>query len=156
MSQKEKEKKNQGNLFPTGIYELCLLGVLLLAAIFCSILGGCSVEETSRTKISDLEYAIVEEAEIPDELREIIEEKKAADFKTTYEANDELYIVRGYGEQETGGYSIRIKECYLTANAILFDTELVGPRKGEEVSVSPSYPYIVIRTKNCGKSTIFQ
>lgn len=130
---------------------------LLVMLIVCGIIfGGCTVEETSRTKISDITYTIVEDADIPEELAVMIEEKKAADFKLTYEMKDELYIIRGYGEQETGGYSICVKDCYLTSNAILFDTELVGPRKGETTSMEPSYPYIVIKMENYGKSTIFE
>jgi len=130
--------------------------MLLFAALLGSVLSGCSVEETNRTKVADLEYSITEDTEIPEELMTMIEEKKAADFKMTYEMGEDLYIVRGYGEQATGGYSIRIKDCYLTSNAILFDTELVGPRKGENASASPSYPYIVIKTENRDQSTIFE
>lgn len=124
--------------------------------LFGSVLGGCSVEETNRTKVADIEYVIVEDAGIPEELMTMIEEKKAADFKMTYELGEDLYIVRGYGEQATGGYSIRITDCYLASNAILFDTELVGPRKGENVAASPSYPYIVVKTENYDQSTIFE
>lgn len=156
MSRSGKEKKDWRDFFPTGIYELCLLGVLLIAAVACSVLNGCSIEDTNRTKVSDLEYTIIEDSAIPEELLSMIEEKKAADFKMTYEMDNEMYIIRGYGQQETGGYSIRIKECYLTSNAILFDTELVGPRKGESISASPSYPYIVIKTEKQEKSTIFE
>lgn len=156
MSRNDKEKKRLEDLFPTGVYELCLLGILLFATFLGSMLSGCSVEETNRTKVADIEYAIIEDSEIPEELLSVIEEKKAADFKLTYDMGEDLYIVRGYGEQATGGYSIRIKDCYLTSNAILFDTELVGPRKGENASASPSYPYIVIKTKNCDRSTIFE
>ena len=129
---------------------------LLVFVLCASIFGGCSVRDTNGTKVADLDYVIVEESEVPEELLTMIEEKKAADFKLTYENGDDLYIVRGYGEQATGGYSIRIKDCYLTANAILFDTELVGPRKGENTSASPSYPYIVIRTEKRDESTIFE
>lgn len=136
--------------------EKCGLIILVFVAVCGSVLCGCTVEKTSRTKVADLTYTIVEDADIPEELMAKIEEKKASDFKITHEMNGELYIVRGYGEQETGGYSIRIKECYLTSNAIMFDTELVGPRKGESTSVSPSYPYIVIKTESCDKSTIFE
>ena len=128
------------------------MAVMLLGSVF----GGCSVEETNRTKVADIEYVIVEDAGIPEELMTMIEEKKAADFKMTYELGEDLYIVRGYGEQATGGYSIRITDCYLASNAILFDTELVGPRKGENVTASPSYPYIVVKTENRDQSTIFE
>lgn len=130
--------------------------MLILAVVVSAFLGGCSIRETGGTKVSDLEFTIVEEAGIPEELTTMIEEKKAADFKMTYEADGELYIVRGYGEQATGGYSIRVKDCYLTSNAVLFDTELIGPRKGETTSQSPSYPYIVISIPYREESVIFE
>lgn len=139
-----------------GYKKMHWLEILVVFAVCGGVLCGCTVEKTSRTKVADLTYTIVEEADIPEELLAKIEEKKTADFKMTHEMNGELYIIRGYGEQETGGYSIRIKECYLTSNAIMFDTELVGPRKGESTSVSPSFPYIVIKTESCDKSTIFE
>lgn len=132
------------------------MSLLLLFVLCAGIVNGCSVRDTNGTKVADLDYVIVEESEVPEELMTMIEEKKAADFKLTYENGDGLYIVRGYGEQATGGYSIRIKDCYLTSNAILFDTELVGPRKGENTSASPSYPYIVIRTEKRDENTIFE
>ena len=127
---------------------------ILMMVLGC-LLCGCSIEETNGTKISDLTYTIVEEKDLPEELRTQIEEKKAADFKMTYELDDDLYIVHGYGEQATGGYSICIKELYLTSNAIVFDTELVGPRKGEAASQSPSFPYIVVRTDYREENVVF-
>ena len=77
--------------------------VLFATLFFATLLfAGCSVEQTNRTKISDLDYTIAVEADIPEELQNDIEEKKAADFKMTYKDSEFLYIVRGYGEQETG------------------------------------------------------
>lgn len=131
-----------------------MIGVLMV--IFGCVLCGCSIEETNGTKISDLEYTIVEEKKFPEELKAQIEEKKAANFKMTYETEDELYIVSGYGEQATGGYSIAVRELYLTDNAIIFDTDLIGPRKGENAGQSPSYPYIVVKTKPQEKNVIFR
>lgn len=128
---------------------------ILLVGMGC-LLCACSVEETNGTKIRDLTYTIVEEKQLPEELKDQIEEKKAADFKMTYELEDDLYLVHGYGEQDTGGYSICIKDLYLTSNAILFDTELVGPRKGETISKSPSYPYIVVKIENREEHVIFE
>lgn len=126
---------------------------LLAMLVVCN---GCGIEKTDAGKISDLEYELAEEDHLPQELKTKIEEKKAADFKLTYESDDYLYIVRGYGEQETGGYSIQILECYLTPNAIVFQTNLIGPPKDETKNAAPSYPYIVIRTKNQDKNVIFQ
>ena len=86
----------------------------------------------------------------------IEKQKKEADFKLTYEDDGQLYIVRGYGEQETGGYSIAVKEVYLTKNAICFHTMLIGPGEAEEKTKAPSYPYIVVQVKSQDKNVIFE
>ena len=121
-----------------------------------NLLTGCAIEKTNRTKVRDLDYHVVTEEEIPEELKTQIEEKKAADFKMTYETPEHLYIVRGYGEQETGGYSIQVAELYLSSNAVFFKSTLIGPRKGENVAKSPSYPYIVIQTEKIDKNVVFE
>ena len=73
----------------------------------------------------------------------------------TYETPEHLYIVRGYGEQETGGYCIQVKELYLSSNAVFFSSELIGPRHAENVPKSPSYPYIVVETEKVDKNVVF-
>lgn len=132
---------------------LCVAVTLLGTALF---LTGCAIEKTNRTKVRDLEYHVVAEEEMPEELKTQIEEKKAADFKMTYETPEHLYIVRGYGEQETGGYSIQVAELYLSSNAVFFKSSLIGPRKGENAAKSPSYPYIVIQTEKIDKNVVFE
>ena len=131
---------------------LCVAVTLLGTVLFFT---GCAIEKTNRTKVRDMEYHVVTEEEIPEELKTQIEEKKAADFKMTYETPEHLYIVRGYGEQATGGYSIQVVELYLSSNAVFFKSSLIGPRKGENVAKSPSYPYIVIQTEKIDKNVVF-
>lgn len=126
---------------------------IVLFAVLC--LAGCEVTTSGGTKVSDIDYTVVEEEKIPKELLEMIEEKKAMDFKFTYEAGDDFYIVRGYGQQETGGYSIAVNEIYLTVNAIYFKTTLIGPGEAAEIPKAPSYPYIVVRTAAQSKNVIF-
>lgn len=130
--------------------------MVLVIIMGTNLLAGCSVEKTNRTKVRDLDYHVAAEEEIPEELNQQIEKKKTADFKLTYETPEYLYIVRGYGEQETGGYSIQVKELYLTSNAVFFSTELIGPRKGENTAKSPSFPYIVVRTEKTEKNIVFE
>ena len=55
-------------------------GLILLLA---GVLSGCTIEETNRTKLRDLDYTILAQEEIPAELLEQIEEKKTADFKVS-------------------------------------------------------------------------
>ena len=132
------------------LYMAALLMITVLVTLF-----GCGIEKTYGNRLQDLEYEIIED-EIPKELAEKIEEKKSADFKLTYENDKYLYIVRGYGEQETGGYSIQILDLYLTQNAVVLHTNLKGPSKDEVKNAAPSYPYIVIRIEHTDKNVIFQ
>ena len=132
------------------------VSMLVMMILAMGITCGCSIEQSNQTKVSDLEYEIIAEEDIPEELLSDIEERKTADFKLTYETDEYLYIVRGYGEQETGGYSIRLKELYLTTNSVFFYTELIGPRKGETITKSPSFPYIVVRTGIQEKNVVFE
>lgn len=38
--------------------------------------AGCSIETTNGAKVADLDYEIVEEAQIPEEVKAVIEEKR--------------------------------------------------------------------------------
>ena len=138
----------------TGCRLLLYMAALLMITVLVTLFG-CGIEKTDGNRLQDLEYEIIED-EIPKELAEKIEEKKSADFKLTYENDKYLYIVRGYGEQETGGYSIQILDLYLTQNAVVLHTNLKGPSKDEVKNAAPSYPYIVIRIEHTDINVIFQ
>ena len=129
--------------------------VVLIGSILI-FLSGCSVQKNETEKLKDLDYTIVEEKEVPEELQGILEEKKTESFKLTYEAEGSLYLCIGYGKQATGGYSISVAELYLSENAIYFDTNLIGPDPSETVSETVSYPYLVIRTEYLDKPVVFQ
>ncbi len=132
------------------------LACLLLWAFLVRVLTGCSVEKENQDKVRDLEFTVVGEADLPEELKNLVMEKKAAPFKLTYSNDQGLYIVVGYGEQATGGYSISVNELYLTENSIVIDTELKGPEKGEDVGAEKSYPYIAAKTEYLENPVIFQ
>lgn len=134
-----------------------LLVVALLAwAFVVRFLTACSVEKDDLEKVRDLEFTVAGETDLPEELKSVIGEKKTVPFKLTYTDDRNLYIVVGYGEQETGGFSISVKELYLTENAIVADTELLGPQTAEQVGTEKSYPYIVIKTEYLEQPVIFQ
>ena len=82
--------------------KVVLTAALFLWAFMARFLTGCSVEKEDQDKVRDLEFAVVSEAELPEELAKLVAEKKAAPFKLTYSNDQGLYIVVGYGEQATG------------------------------------------------------
>lgn len=130
--------------------------VFILATVLLGcLLSGCSIVDTSGENENQLEYTIVGEKELPEELLTMINEKKTAEFKMTYADKENLYIVRGYGEQPTGGYSIQVNGVTLSDNGIHVDTNLIGPETEEEKGTEPSYPFIVLKTAYMDKTVMY-
>ncbi|MCC8168592.1 MAG: protease complex subunit PrcB family protein [Clostridiales bacterium] len=127
----------------------------LLAVCVVVMVSGCGFKQLSSEKVSDLEYTVADPDEVPEELAAEIEQQINSAFTLTYMDGDYLYLARGYGEQETGGYSISVKELYLTEDSVYFETELFGPRKGEAVGQSASYPYIVVKMERREEAVVF-
>ena len=130
---------------------MIVMGIVLAGAYA----AACSGEKQAE-KVRDLEFTVIGPDETPQELAQIIEEKKNDSFRLTYTSGNDLYIAAGYGKQETGGYSITVPELYLTDNSIVAKTELKGPERGEMTGEEPSYPYIVLRTEFLEEPVVFQ
>jgi hypothetical protein len=131
--------------------------ILLLTIVIAAIgLTGCKAENTDIKKLKDLEFTVVEDADLPGELKEIIDEKKEEPFKLTYSNKDDLYIAVGYGKQNSGGYSIAVDELYLTSNAIYIDTNLIGPSKDDVVVQGVTYPYVVVKLEFREEKVVFE
>lgn len=131
----------------------------IIMLVLCTwIMTGCAEKKDPLEKIKDLEFTVIAEENIPEELLQVINEKKAEVFKITYQDSGFLYVCTGYGEQETGGYSISVNSLYETENAVYFDTTLIGPTPGETDGKknSPSYPYVVVKTEMIEKPVVFE
>ena len=129
-----------------------IVALLLLTCIF---LSGCAIGTGDDTRLRDLEFTVISEERLPEELKGLIDERKATEFKLTYSDNEYLYICVGYGEQSTGGYSIAVNDLYLTEDAICVNTCLLGPGPEDRTGASPSFPYIVIKTAYLDKPVLF-
>lgn len=101
---------------------------------------------------ADVEFTVVPAEEVPQELSEILEKNKAREIRMTYQDGEELYLIRGYGEQKTGGYSISVVECSEDEENLYFLTQLIGPEDPEGLSEDPSYPYLVAKTARTDKN----
>lgn len=129
--------------------------ILLALTLFAS-LSACTAQKLATDKVRDIEFTVVEEKNIPEELKAMIAEKKHTPLKLTYAEQGELFIAQGYGTQPTSGYSIEVKECFETKNAIYVHTNLIGPTKEEKIVESETYPYIVIKMEFIDKNVVFQ
>lgn len=125
--------------------------ILLLLGMLC----GCGKNEEAPEKVRDLELTVVAKENLPEELLQIVESKKSVPFKFTFNDGEYLYICVGYGEQESGGYSITVEDLYLTQNAIYAKTCLIGPGPDVPDDGVYSYPYIVLKTEYLDYSVVF-
>ena len=126
--------------------------------IMCGILGmcGCTMLSEERVKLEDLDFTVLSEEVIPKELKTLVDEKKAEEFKLTYNDDDYLYIVIGYGQQNGGGYSIAVNELYLAEESIYVNTTLLGPESKETGVKVPTCPYIILKTEFIDKPVVFE
>lgn len=133
---------------------------VLMSAILIVLgiqLQGCRLKILpEEPKHEEVAFVIVSEECVPKELAELIEQRKEEDIKLTYVDEKDRYIIIGYGKQDTGGYSIYIKDLYKTSNALYVDTCLLGPKKTENIKNVPSYPVMVIKISEMGLPVVFQ
>ena len=130
-------------------------GILLFLAL-CCFLGGCSIERVRAGDGVKPEYTVMKEEDYPEKVKELISENREKEFQMTYQDQGYLYLLKGYGKQETGGYSIQIEDLSLLENAIHLKTVLMGPENREELTDEPSYPCLVVKMKYREEPVIFE
>ncbi|MDC7289096.1 protease complex subunit PrcB family protein [Blautia schinkii] len=131
------------------------VSLLCLAAVLMTILSGCRIVHMEEKEKTPLDYTVVKQEDIPKEVAALIENKKAKEFQMTYQSENFLYLIKGYGQQMSGGYSIQVEELALSDSAVFFKTKLLGPSDSNQGG-EPSYPYIVIKMQYREEPVQFQ
>ena len=122
--------------------------MLICMLIFSFILPLCSCGSAKLPpKAGDIDYTVVTGSSIPEDLQALIDDRKKENFELTFSEHSYLYIVKGYGKQKSGGYSIKVNQFYKAEDSLVLDTDLLGPKPEDEVSKKASYPYIVLKTQ---------
>ena len=132
-----------------------LLFILSLMMIIITT-AGCKMVKVENVRVEELDYTVVTDRDIPEILKNLIQEQKTEPFELTYEFEGYLYVAKGYGKQESGGYSIRVNDLYLGKNAIYVEMDLVGPETMEEMAAGASYPYIVLKLEGRTEPVLFE
>jgi hypothetical protein len=124
---------------------------MMLVALLCA----CGKGDQSEEKVSDLDFTVVNTADISDELMQYIEERKNEAFTLIYKDGENMFLIVGYGQQESGGYSIRVNDVYLGETSVCVSTSLEGPGSETDIEPQPSFPYIVLKTEMIDRPVIF-
>ena len=133
-------------------------GILLLffAAFFAALWGCGRAEKEKESDRKEVDYTVMDVRKLPKELLKIIEENKKDEIRMTYTDGDAMYLVRGYGQQKTGGYSIEVVQCTEYEESILFDTRLIGPSGQKKLAEDPSYPFLAVKIEKRDKEVQIQ
>ena len=140
------------------MHRIQLLRVLFFFLLLIILIhfSGCSVKKNEEKKTEPIEYTVMSFSDIPKEFLSEIEKHKEEEFRLCFTSQGFTYIAKGYGKQNTGGYSIRVKEVSFDGEKLFFDCELMGPKKGEAVNKLPSFPYIVVKTEDVSSDVVFR
>lgn len=131
---------------------------MMVCLLFCSlllpILAGCRIIDVSEGELRDVEYTVTGNDDLPEEVMKVLEEQGTEPFALAYESGGFLYLMKGYGQQKSGGYSIKVERLYTAGKVIHVKTELVGPATREEQKGDGSCPKIVLKLEARKGSTV--
>ena len=158
LNQKAKARREQGLFVAEGRKMFLEAPEEWVSQVFVS--ESFSQDGELMAQVEKYPYEIVKKEEIPEKLKEEIAEAEKSEMWISYaDTGNEgryLYIVRGYGRQETTGYSIEVNECYETEHTLVVRTTLLGPQKKEKTQKKKTYPYIVIKIPYTDKQIIYE
>lgn len=120
------------------------------------VISGCGKLRTDRHSETPVDFTVVEKTAVPQEFLTSIERARAEEFTMTAAIDGYLYIAVGYGQQPTGGYSIKVDSMNESDDSITLHTTLIGPGAGEAVNKMATYPYIVLKIENTDKNIVFE
>lgn len=126
-----------------------------ICMLFVALLCACGTDGTQEKKVSDIDFTVMNPEDITEELAGHIEERKTETFTLIYKDGENMYLTVGYGQQPSGGYSIRVNDLYLGTDSICVSTSLEGPSDDNQAEPAPSYPYIVLKMELMDRPVIF-
>lgn len=81
-------------------------------------------------------FQLMSEREIPEELKEWMEQEKAHPFMLTYAVEQDIYAARSYGPQNKTGYQIKVDAVLEGEKTVRIQTSLLGPEKERKQRMS--------------------
>ena len=155
---------NKGNVLHKGIdmddsdriLRYVYIVPVLICIIFLSIMPMTGCSENTSGEHTNIDYTVVENEDLPTELKKLIDSKKANTLRMTYTTKDYTYVVAGFGTKETSGYSIKVNDVYKSGDAIYADFTLMGPAENEAVNETATTPYIVLKYEKRDESVVFR
>lgn len=130
--------------------------LLLLIAALTGSIWGCGMLTQKEGNERAVDYTVVGEKDLPETVQEILQEKRQEVFQMTYQEENQLFLLQGYGIQNSGGYSIQVEKVTENDQELHIKTKLIGPNGGEKEKNGLSCPVIVVKVENRNKKVVFE
>ena len=102
-------------------------------------------------KPKTVDFTQVEEADIPEQITEILPNYRTKEKALVCKVKDEIYVVVTRGEKSSAGYEVKVKEIFLEEEegetVVRVIAQFVDPKPGEVLAQVITYPYTVVKTK---------
>lgn len=138
------------------VKKLIQICVVVSSCICLSFPMTACQKEDSIDKEYEIDFTVVEDADLPIELSKLIDSKKDKVIRLTYTTKDYTYVVAGYGTKDTSGYSIQVNDVFGDDDTVCVDLSLLGPSESEAVNEVETYPYIVLKMERRDENIVFK
>ncbi len=132
--------------------------VLVLLFVMAILLSGCGKKKEQGVR-REIDFTVCAREQLPEELYNIIEEKKDKVCKFSYTNGSFMYIVVCYGEREMENMNVVVNDLFMTESAIYIDTTLKTDKTSSSDSVAMGeysmYPYIAIKCEKYDVPVVF-
>lgn len=132
-----------------------LIGRILLLLAVCCVCGCGAAKSADGGERNAVDFTVVRQDDLPEKVGKLTEDKRQEAYEMSYRYGGALYLMRGYGIQDTGGYSIQVEYVEENEEELHVKTRLVGPKNRSEQTAVVSCPQIVVKVEDRDKKIIF-
>lgn len=139
----------------------CIFMFKTRAALLCIVVvlsvSGCRLMKDEDKKIRDIDFTVADVEDVPEKIKEIINEKKEEKYQVVFSDRENTYIIVGYGKRSGDGYNIKVTELYETETNIMGTLVFEGKEEERQPIViqnqtvnemqgeATCYPYIILK-----------
>lgn len=74
---------------------------MVIIFLLIPVLTGCRIVDVSEGEVKEVEYTVLGNEDLPEEVRKLLEEQGQEPFALAYESGGFLYLMKGYGRQNS-------------------------------------------------------
>jgi len=129
-----------------------LIPVMVLALLV--LVAGCGEKTVGGP--TEMSFQRVEEEQLPEDVKNWLNEKINEYGKDTFAHEEKLYILVAYGEKPTAGYIVEIDKVEKADGNINVYASFQDPAAGDMVATVITYPYDLVVIEDQGLPVTFK